>query len=206
MGTLRIEYQTAAIEYRQTREQWLERAIAMMRDILIPQLQGHRYRVSCGWPHKAAVARTARRLGECWYPEHSTDHTSHNLFISPALQDPIEVLQTLAHELIHVAAGPNVGHKGQFVKIAKAIGFKAPWTSTPASLQLIERLNGLLVNLGPYPHATVDKSGRKKQGTRMLKVICPECGYTVRATQQWIDMGLPTCVCGMQMELGHLRG
>ena len=203
MGTLRIEYQTAAIEYRQTREQWLERAIAMMRDILIPQLQGHRYRVSCGWPHKAAVARTARKLGECCYPEHSTDHTSHNLFISPALQDPIEVLQTLAHELIHVAAGPNVGHKGQFVKIAKAIGFKAPWTRTPASLQLFERLNGLLVNLGPYPHAAIDKSGRKKQGTRMLKVICPECGYTFRATQQWIDTGLPTCVCGTQMELAH---
>jgi hypothetical protein len=161
----------------QTREQWLERAATMMRDRLIPQIQGHRCRVSCGWPHKAAVARTKRRVGECWFPEHSTDYTSHNLFISPALQDPIEVLQTLAHELVHVAAGPNTGHKGAFVKIAKAIGFKAPWTSTPATQELMGRLNGLLVNLGPYPHAAIDKSGWKKQGTRMLKVVCPECGY-----------------------------
>lgn len=122
----------------QTREQWLERATALMRESLIPQLQGRRYRVSCGWPHKEAVARTARRVGECWFPEHATDHTSHNLFISPALQNPIEVVETLAHELIHVAAGPNVGHKSALVKIAKFIGFKAPWTTTPTTP-------------GPYP-------------------------------------------------------
>jgi hypothetical protein len=199
--TRQIGYRTLAIEYVQTREQWLERASALIRERLIPQLQGHRCRLSCGWPHKAAVARTARRVGECWYPEHSTDHTSHNLFISSALENPIEVLETLAHELIHVAAGPNVGHKGAFVKIAKSIGFKAPWTSTPATPELIGRLNGLLVNLGPYPHAAIDKSGRKKQSTRMLKVVCPECGYTVRTTQQWIDTGLPTCVCGTEMEV-----
>jgi len=51
--------------------------------------------------------------------------------MNTTLQDPIEVLETLAHELIHVASGPNVGHKGAFVKIAKSIGFKAPWTTTP---------------------------------------------------------------------------
>jgi hypothetical protein len=130
-----------------------------MRESLIPQLAGHRCRVSCGWPHKAAVARTARRVGECWFPQHSTDHTSHNLFISPVLQDPIEVLQTLAHELVHVAAGPNAGHKVAFVKVAKAIGFKARWTSTLATVELIGRLNGLLPEPRPYPHAAIDKSG-----------------------------------------------
>jgi hypothetical protein len=201
--TPQIGYWTLALEYVQTREQWLERAAALMRESLVPQLAGHRCRVSCGWPHKAAVARTARRVGECWYPEHSTDRQSHNLFISPALQDPIEVLETLAHELIHVAAGPNVGHKGAFVKIAKSIGFKSPWTTTPATPELIERLNGLLENLGPYPHAAIDKRGRKKQGTRLLKVICGACGYTIRTTQQWIDTGLPTCVCGSDMEIAN---
>lgn len=201
--TLQIAYRTMALEYVQTREQWLERAAASIRESVIPQLTGHRWRVSCGWPHKAAVARTARRVGECWYPEHSTDRQSHNLFISPVLQDPVEVLETLAHELIHVAAGPNVGHKGAFVKIAKSIGFKAPWTTTPATPELIERLNGLLVNLGPYPHAAIDKRGRKKQGTRLLKVVCGACGYTIRTTQQWIDIGLPTCACGSEMTLGH---
>jgi hypothetical protein len=26
------------------------------------------------------VARTTRHIGQCWYPEHSTDHQRHNLF------------------------------------------------------------------------------------------------------------------------------
>ena len=162
--TLEITYQTLALEYVQTREQWLERAAVTIRESLIPQLAGHRLRVSCGWPHKAAVARTARRVGECWYPEHSADRQSHNLFISPALQDPIEVLETLAHELIHVAAGPNVGHKGAFVRIAKSIGFKAPWTTTPASPELTARLNGLLVNLGALSACGNRQAWPKKAG------------------------------------------
>jgi hypothetical protein len=63
-----------------------------------------------------------------------------------------------ACQLIHVPAGPNARHKGAFVTIAKAIGFKAPWTTTPATPELIERLNGLVVNLGPYPYAAIDRS------------------------------------------------
>ncbi len=77
-----------------------------------PQLDGHPYRVSCGWPATAALSHGKRRTGECWFPVHSSDHKTHNVFISPVLQNPIEVLETLARELIHVAAGPNVGHKG----------------------------------------------------------------------------------------------
>jgi len=43
---LQIGYRTLALEYGQTREQWLERAAALMRQSLIPQLAGHRCRVS----------------------------------------------------------------------------------------------------------------------------------------------------------------
>lgn len=39
-----------------------------------------------------------------------------------------------------------------------------------------------------------------KQGTRLKKLECPDCGYVVRATQQWIDEGLPTCCCGAKFE------
>ncbi len=208
MNTMpQIEYRTRAIEYVQTREQWLERAAAMKGEGLLSGLRGLRYRVSCGWPATSALARGKRRIGECWYPAHSTDGRTSNVFISPAIENPIAVLETLAHELIHVVAGPKAGpkagHKGEFMTIAKAVGFKAPWTSTPATPELIGRLNGLLTSLGLYPHAAIDKSGRKKQGTRLLKVVCAACGYTIRTTQQWIDTGLPTCACGAEMELAN---
>jgi hypothetical protein len=33
----------------------------------------------------------------------------------------------------------------------------------------------------------------KKQSTRMLKAECLECGYTIRLTKKWADVGLPSC-------------
>lgn len=41
----------------------------------------------------------------------------------------------------------------------------------------------------------------KKQvgGTRLLKVECLECGYVVRVTQKWLDVGNPVCPCGQEM-------
>lgn len=37
-------------------------------------------------------------------------------------------------------------------------------------------------------------------GSRLLKCEC-QCGYVVRVTQKWIDVGLPTCPCGEEMEV-----
>jgi hypothetical protein len=34
----------------------------------------------------------------------------------------------------------------------------------------------------------------------MLKLECEDCGYVVRTTQKWIEMGSPTCYCG-----GHFK-
>lgn len=35
--------------------------------------------------------------------------------------------------------------------------------------------------------------------TRMRKVACPVCGYTVRMARKWIAVGMPTCPCGATM-------
>lgn len=34
-----------------------------------------------------------------------------------------------------------------------------------------------------------------------LKLLCPSCGYLVKTSQKWLDIGTPTCVCGTQMEV-----
>jgi hypothetical protein len=52
----------------------------------------------------------------------------------------------------------------------------------------------LVASLGDYPHARLNVSAdRKVQSTRMLKAVCPSCGYTIRLTKTWADQGLPTC-------------
>lgn len=46
----------------------------------------------------------------------------------------------------------------------------------------------------------VQTTGKSSAGGRLLKCECPGCGYVIRTTQKWIDVGLPTCVCGEGME------
>lgn len=38
-----------------------------------------------------------------------------------------------------------------------------------------------------------NSSAPPKQTTRLLKAACGECGYTVRVTQKWLDVGAPHC-------------
>ena len=35
---------------------------------------------------------------------------------------------------------------------------------------------------------------------RQLKAVCKECGYTVRVTRKWLNIGVPVCPCGTEME------
>lgn len=39
-----------------------------------------------------------------------------------------------------------------------------------------------------------------KVGSRLLKAECPDCGYTIRVTRKWADVGMPKCPCGSHME------
>jgi hypothetical protein len=66
--------------------------------------------------------------------------------------------------------------------------------------ELADTIETWLATLGEYPHAAVSTANRKKQTTRMLKVFCPDDGYTVRTTRTWLEsMGTPSCPCGTVM-------
>ena len=184
-----------------TREEWLEQATERLHEVFTEH--GARLpakvRLSCGWPSAKGLAKRNRVIGECWHEQCSADGTTE-IFISPAISDRLNVLETLAHELVHAAVGTQHGHKGAFKHLARAIGLEGKLTATSAGPMLRERLNAVAQTLGAYPHAILDKSQRKKQGTRLHKVLCPMCGYTVRVTDKWIEQGLPVCPCGVEME------
>lgn len=178
------------------REEWLGKAV----NLLAPHFKaktGHDIpdvRVSVGWPGGGS-RRT--RIGECWSGTAAEDGLAQ-IFISPVLNDPVKVLGTLAHELVHATVGTECGHKGEFRKVAKSIGLTGKMTATTVGDDLLPILEGYAKTLGEYPHAalTLGSGGRKVQTTRMLKVQCPETGYTVRMTRKWIDeWGTPTCPC-----------
>lgn len=185
-----------------TREEWLNAAVLALRPLFdeagaadYPKL-----RVSCGFPKGGRGA-----IGQAWTPEASGDATAE-IFISPKLQTLAEtngasVLDVLVHELIHVIVGIDEGHRGQFKTMALAIGLEGKMTATVASETLVNKLLELAAPLGRYPHAELTDLKTTKQTTRMLKVLCPGCGFSCRTTKKWLEeVGAPQCACGTQME------
>jgi hypothetical protein len=156
------------------------------------------WRVTVGFPSKSATGSKRRRIGEHWPASASADG-HHEMFISPLL-DAEESLKTAVHEYAHTLAPEGSGHKAPFARIAGALGLLAPWTSTPAGEKLAADLKAW-VAAHAWPTARLNFTAGEKQSTRLLKVCCPSCGYTVRVTQKWVSVGLPICPCGEEMRV-----
>lgn len=185
------------------REHWLTLAIDALRDTFANA--GYRLpptvRVSVGWPSTGGLATKKPTHGDTWDVE-SADDKVPQLFISPVLADSIDALAVLAHELGHVVVGKRHGHRAPFVRFCKRIGLEGKPTDTEPGDELRGTLEGIAERLGDYPHAAVHGEGRKVQGTRLIKVTCHECGYTIRTTRKWLEVGTPTCPCSAQMVEG----
>jgi hypothetical protein len=188
------------------REAWLTAAA----DALWPRIEAaggrrpERFRVSCGWPSKSALLRASsrsRRIGEAWHA--GSEDNAREVFVSPALAHPVEVLDVLAHELVHAGLPGDAGHGPLFQRVCKGAGLEkknGKWTQAGATDELVEELKALAEELGEYPHAKLDAEVRPKQKARLMKGECPDCGYTIRLTRVWIEVGMPTCPCGAAME------
>ena len=169
-----------------TREEWLSAAVEEFRAVF--EAEGfpiaQRIRVSCGFPSNA---RRSGAIGECWADTASADKTME-ILISPAIAETQKVVETLVHELCHTTAGA-MNHGVAFRKVADALGLLPSATkgykATYGGDAFKQRFTPMIEGLGGYPHAELSLTTRKKQATRMLKAVCPSCGYTVRLTAKW---------------------
>lgn len=194
-----------------TREQWLLEAVPHLSQHLkaTAKLDVPQVRVSCGWPSRGGTSKKKRVLGECWLSEAAKDNVSQ-IFVSPYLRDPIEVLGVLLHELIH-AALPEAKHGPVFKKAARGALLEGPATATKVSPELRPALDKLAGELGEYDNSSLDAlaksvDGKKRQSTRMLKAYCEKNAvhvedYVVRLTKKQTDIGMPCCPCGKEMVL-----
>ena len=211
------------------RETWLNNLAALMEPAFaelgaaLPP-----YRIAVGFP---SAGMNSSAIGECWDAKASGDST-FEIFIRPDQADPLRVAFVLAHELTHAAVGLEHGHKGEFARVALALGFPRPLThaATPSG-DLLAWFESMLPKIGPLPHAPMcwrqdgrsvakrkgggvvvpqarrgdqgnhgdqgeeerASSAPKKQTTRLHKAECAECGYTVRVTAKWLEVGPPHC-------------
>jgi hypothetical protein len=180
-----------------TREEWLQELVTRLRPTF--EAEGtdlpSEIAVSCGWPSQRGRSKQNRRIGECWRASCSGARRPE-IFISPTLADPIEVGHVLVHELIH-AALPNAGHRAPFKRVATRLGLSGRMTATVPTEELRNRLRTLVDDIdAPYAHAELQPGvDERTQSTRLLKLACPSCGYVIRTTRKWLDVGVPTCSC-----------
>jgi hypothetical protein len=189
-----------------TREQWLLNACAEMEPWLKEAGAGAApdLRVSVGWPlgRKKTGGKGSHAIGQCFDHVSSKDGR-YEIFISPELAEPTRVCDVLLHELVHAYVGLEAKHGKDFKLIATRVGLTGKMTATVASDILIPKLKVLVAELGGYPHAELGAGVglTPKQGTRLLKAYCPRCGYVVRITRKWADVGLPVCPIDKGMRL-----
>ena len=214
-------------ERAKTREEWLTEAVEVIdRDIFWPYLEkkygtelerkwrrgggepdesntipDRPFRVSCSWA--GGPGKKKGVAGQCWSPSNSADQTTE-IFICPDEDQCVTVLDTLVHENVHRWAGTKCGHKGEFRKMALAIGLEGKMTSTFAGKELHAKLAGIAIDLGDYPHAKLTPGNQKKQSTRMLKVVC-NCGNVARQSQTaYSEFGLICGLCEEQMTIENV--
>lgn len=183
------------------RQEWIEKALKHLRKHFADKGYSvpENIRVTIGWPKGGRT-----RIGECHYCEASKDG-HFEIFISPELgkdgpykQQP--VMEVMAHEICHTIAGHKAGHKKPFKIIAEAIGLEGKMTATKPGPIMLACIAAFEAEYGPYPAGALTRSMRQKKATYLIKCECGECGYTVRTTAKWLEMGDPICpVCMIGM-------
>lgn len=185
------------------REEWLTNALPELKTMLVNAPDFNTPLISIGLPHARSLSGNKRAIGQCWSKD-CTDTAQATIFISPVLNDPVEILATLLHELIHASAGNKCGHRGEFARIARSSGLVGKMTATQPGPELKERLHALSMKLGDLPHARLNikaaESERKKQGTRQRLYECNGCGQKIRAasdTLSALHVGESGDLCGL---------
>ncbi len=159
-----------------TREIWLNNLIDEFRAPFTQRQRDlpDRIWISVGEP----PTRERTHIGRCYYGPQSQDGNCH-IFIAASLIDPIRVSGTVAHELTHVVT-PSAGHGKEFRRLATSLGLEGPMRATTEGPGFVRLVTPILDRLGPYPHAQLTTSSKKRDGTRMLKCQCALCGYSAR--------------------------
>jgi hypothetical protein len=189
----------------ETREAWLIGALEGLAPFFQGEVDVPEIRVSVGFP--GGKANRNKTIGQCWAAEATNDGIVQ-VFVSPIIEGAVTVLEILAHEMIHGILGAGFGHRKEFGKLARMIGLEGKLTATHAGDELKAKLVALADDLGEFPHSGLNAQtlAGERQGTRMLKVVCPEgSDFKLRMTAKWIedpDYGPPLCPCHeIQMEV-----
>lgn len=135
-------------------------------------------RISVGFPAKRR-GRAAGRLVEHYRPSES-DGGLWEIFVSPTMGSALEVARAVTAEAARISTGR---------------------TPTAAELETLDaRAARVVETMPPYPHSAIKvpghgpaAAGTVRPGSRLIKVDCQHCGYTIRTTRRWLSVKVPHC-------------
>lgn len=174
-----------------TREAWLLAGVERITPIF--SARGHvvpPVRVSIGW---SGSGQRSAAIGECWPTSRSADGVNQ-IFIVPSLCDAVEVLDVLAHELVHAVDDCKHGHGKEFKAIALSVGLEGPrMRSASAGRLLRARLTAIAADLGPFPHGALTRRPPRAMNPNPPRAQCPQCDYRLAIPKRFLHMGPPIC-------------
>src|SRR3954469_2142920 len=131
----------AELFHRRTREDWLLDAYEALRlwfkeraGLALPEM----IRLSAGFGY-GAKAENKILLGQAWATWKAKDKVNQ-VFVSPEVADPIEVLEIMVHELVHVVDDCTHKHGKEFKTIAVAVGLTGRMTEVHVTDELRDYL------------------------------------------------------------------
>lgn len=190
-----------------TREEWLTEAIRLLEidlfgepDLVKKKLlkMPVKWQATCGW----CKGMTARGIGMCVDPICSKDGTTH-IFVVPTQEEPMSILGTLVHEMVHAIVGIKEGHKDKFVTVSRLLGLVGKPTHCTVGPDTIawKICESVLKKLGKYPHAAMvprAKPTKPSPWVRWRSKTIPK--FTVLAnTKQVAKYGMPRDPKGEEM-------
>ena len=181
------------------RETWLNAMARELKRVVFKpagiDLNLTKVKISVGYPPKGGASKNSKTIGVC-FSRACSDANVNEIFINPCLDKTqvTRVAGVLVHELIH-AVEDCKGHGPSFRKMALACGLTGRMTATTETAELGETIKKIEKKIGKYPHKKLDyEIDRKKQSTRMIKVICPNCQtYHVRMSRTMYAKAAPIC-------------
>lgn len=210
--------------YKGTREEWLEDSAEIMgewlnefitpsdiknhnkdrvvENVFLETFKLNECKFTCGLTSSRVDYRMRfRTMGQCHYKQ-STGNNKHEIIISNRLNgngkktDSTRIAHVVLHEMIHTCTYGH-GHKGEFKRLARALGMDGKLTSTENSPELEKRMKENIVDiLGKFPHKAVTTKTSFK-GSRLLKITCTECDIIMRASAKACnkihEMECPAC-------------
>jgi hypothetical protein len=172
------------------RESWLQSAVKevslLFRSVgySVPKVQ-----ISVGF---TGSGKHTNSIGECWPTVLALDNVNH-IFITPTLDEPVQILEVIVHELVHAIDDCNHKHGQEFKLIATKIGLEGPMRATTAGATLSIELHRVAKLLGKFPHKKLKLREKRLFMRKRPSAECPKCEYRVPMLKLYLQFGAPLC-------------